>query len=57
MLFKRFRRKRPTFDQLVRFVAKRDERSIPDAISHLLSINDHDRMRLERSMTRRSRRA
>lgn len=54
--FKRLRRQRPTFDQVVRFVAKRDERTVPDAISHVVSINDYDRARLERSMPRSARR-
>ena len=39
-----------TFDQLTRFLMARDQRPVHDAIAHLLSINDHDRKRLARSI-------
>lgn len=45
-------RTRPTFDQLVRFLMKRDNRPAHDAIAHLLSIDDHDRARLEKVVAR-----
>jgi len=45
-------RTRPTFDQLVRFLMKRDGRPAHDAIAHLLSIDDHDRARLEKVVAR-----
>lgn len=46
------KRTRPTFDQLVRFLMTRDGRPAHDAIAHLLSIDDHDRARLEKVVAR-----